>query len=436
VQSWRLGFAEHEWRSLHDVLKGKGYADVDIERSGLIKKAESRYYDRFRGRIMFPLKDASGRVIAFSGRLFEEKKTVAPDGDTTEHDAPKYLNSPETPIFRKSAVLYGLDRAKGSIRKSDFSIVVEGQMDLLMMHQIGFVNTVATSGTSLTEEHLRILKRFSDNVVLAMDGDRAGFQSALRGAELALRLGMNIKVAMFPESKDPAEVAKENPAEAKRIIKESQHVIDFLSEDIQKRGYDERKYRLTIQKEVLPFIQLLENRIDREHFIQRVSHRLNISEDAVREELKKMPVLSHGAPVVPHEARVDEVREPVGDQVRTRLVGLLLIEEGKEDRAIDTVALRATLEKYGTIPSLEEMKGELEALLFETERLYEEEGLLKEEASELVKVLEQAYIKATYQDKLRELRKAEAVRDENEIARLLKECSELSKELEKLKTPQ
>ena len=151
-----------------------------MEKAGLVKKTEKGFYDRFRGRIMFPIADSSGRIIAFSGRIFVD------DGKSA-----KYLNSPETPIFSKSAVLYGLDKAKESIRKNNFSILVEGQMDLVLSHQAGYKNTVATSGTALSDStvskenvisNLGLIRRLSSNIVLAFDADKAGFNAANRAA--------------------------------------------------------------------------------------------------------------------------------------------------------------------------------------------------------------------------------------------------------------
>ena len=152
IKNWKVGYVRDEWRSISDYLKSKGFLDDEIERAGISKTEGKNTYDRFRGRIMFPIFDSAGRVIAFSGRILHD------DGQSA-----KYLNSPQTELFDKSKVLYGYDRAKQSIRKFDFSILVEGQMDLLMAHQAGFTNAVASSGTALTSEHLALLKRISNN---------------------------------------------------------------------------------------------------------------------------------------------------------------------------------------------------------------------------------------------------------------------------------
>ena len=193
IKDFRVGFASLDWRELYDHLHKGGFADIEIEKAGLAKKSEKGFYDRFRGRIMFPISDSSGRVIAFSGRIFIDDEKSA-----------KYLNSPDTILFNKSAVLYGLDRAKESIRKNNFSILVEGQMDLILSHQAGYKNTIATSGTALSDStvskenavsNLGLVRRLTDNIVLAFDADKAGFAASNRAGKIALSLGMDVKVA-------------------------------------------------------------------------------------------------------------------------------------------------------------------------------------------------------------------------------------------------
>lgn len=424
-KEWRIGYAEDTWRGLYDHLKQKGFPDADIELAGFSKRTEKGWYDRFRGRVMFPIANGTGRIIAFSGRLFPKVE---------EEGIPKYLNSPETPLFHKSRVLYGLDKAKGVIRKSDFAIVVEGQMDLLMSHQVGFGNTVATSGTSLTEEHLRILKRFSSNVVLAMDGDKAGIASAVRGAALALGEGMNVKIASFPEGMDPADVARKDPELLRKAIRESAHIVDFLVAHIQNRGFDERKFRLTVQSEVFPFVMRISNLVDRAHFIQRLAHRLNLPEDVVRIEIGKVPAgVDHATPLQRPESHEErQGKRSKIEQVQNRLVGMLLIEEEKTEPLIDVGALRRKLETYIAVPKLGELNAVGEEILYETERLYEENTLLQEEVRELVRTLETEYLKNAYTEALGKLKDAERAGDKFREAELLNECARISKALKSI----
>jgi DNA primase len=196
IKSWRLGFAPKGWHFCEEFLLAKGFKKEEMFDVGLIKKGEGgKIYDVFRSRIMFPIFDTAGRVIAFSGRIFEED----------DKDTAKYLNTPETEIFKKSEVFYGYNIAKIAIRRLNFAIIVEGQMDMLMSHQVGWENTIATSGTALTEDHLVILKRNTENLVIAYDNDKAGVKASARAFEIAIRAGFNVKACRIGEGKDPAD---------------------------------------------------------------------------------------------------------------------------------------------------------------------------------------------------------------------------------------
>ncbi|MBA3550953.1 DNA primase, partial [Patescibacteria group bacterium] len=284
AKEWRLGYAPVEWKSLFLYLKTKGFKPEDIEKVGLIKASEKvhgDYYDRFRGRIMFPIFDPSGRVIAFSGRQFE------PDGTQA-----KYINSPETALFEKSKVLYGYDKAKLEIRKRDFSLLVEGQMDLLMAHQIGLTNAVASSGTALTHEQLEILRRLSNKVVIAYDGDKAGVSAASRGWQLALNVGMDVKIAQFPEGKDPADLAIESPEILKASIDGARHIIDVELDHIIRNEKDPREKVLKIEKNIIPYLSEIQSEIEKSHFISKISHEAHIKEDVLWKEVRKREMLT------------------------------------------------------------------------------------------------------------------------------------------------
>src|SRR3989339_2157463 len=251
IGDFKIGFSLLDWRTLFEYLKSKGFSDKEIELAGLAKKTEKGFYDRFRGRIIFPISDSSGRIIAFSGRIFSAEGGSASGGEISSYEQAKYLNSPDTPIFSKSAVLYGLDKAKESIRKNNFSILVEGQMDLILSHQAGFRNTIASSGTALSDStmakenavsNLELVRRLSNNIVLAFDADRAGFNASNRAAKIALSLGMDVKVVSMPEGIDPADLISKSGSSAwRQVIKDSKHIIEFLLDKALKSVEDERK---------------------------------------------------------------------------------------------------------------------------------------------------------------------------------------------------
>lgn len=276
--AWRIGFARDEWRALKHYLEGKGFKEEDMLRAGLIKKAEGKEpYDVFRNRVMFPIMDPSGRVVAFSGRAL-----------TSEEGVPKYVNSPETELYQKSEILYGYDKAKHGIRDMNFSLIVEGQFDLVLAHQAGYANAVAVSGTALTKHHIGLLTRLSKNVVLSLDGDRAGISAMKRVAVPMLEAGMDVKVAELPEGMDPADVVRKDPRELRHLVGKAVHVVEFLLHVLRRDMKDERTYKLRIREEVLPLLVAIENRIDRDHFEGVIAEYIGTTKDGVHFEVERI----------------------------------------------------------------------------------------------------------------------------------------------------
>jgi DNA primase len=300
IKNWRLGYAPDEWRLLSEHLMTLGYTKEILLKAGLIKRNEEKLdrepYDIFRGRVIFPLSDPQGRVIAFSGRAL---------GDVE----PKYLNSPDTPLFTKSEVLYGLDKAKEDIRKKNYTILVEGQMDLVLSHQVGVKNTVASSGTAFTNAHLERLKRLSPRIILAFDGDEAGKKAAERSAILALVLGLEVKEALLPEGKDPADLSRENSEEWKNVLRDSKHAIEITLDEILKSEKDARKIGKLVEKKILPMVALLESSIEQSHFVSHIGRRTGIKEDVVWNDLKKVK-----KPTVTTIERKEEIEEGESDK--------------------------------------------------------------------------------------------------------------------------
>ncbi len=275
---WRLGYAPNEWRALREALQLLGFTDEVMKKAGLIKgEAGKEPYDVFRDRVMFPIFDASSRVIAFSGRLLSK--------DT---EAPKYVNSPETELFNKSEALYGYNLAKEGMRKLDFALIVEGQFDVVLSHQAGYKNTVAVSGTALTPYHVALLQRLTQRVVLSLDADKAGIAAVKRAASVMLPRGIDLKVVSLPLGKDPADMVLEDIAGFKRAIAKASHVVPFLLEVVRENTKDERAFKLQAQEEVLPMLPLISNAIDREHFEGVIADVLKTRKEAVHEELVRL----------------------------------------------------------------------------------------------------------------------------------------------------
>lgn len=307
IGKWRIGFVKEEWRPLSDtLLQDPKFNKEDLLAAGLIKKTETgdKYYDTFRGRIMFPINDAAHRVIAFSGRIMK------PDPN-----APKYLNSPETPLFHKSEVLYGWDFARDALRKLDFAVLVEGQLDLLLSHQAGVYNTLASSGTALTEAHLKKIKALTNRVIVAYDGDEAGQKAAERAAQLALSLGMEVKIASLPQGSDPADIAKDDSEKWKQILRDAKPVIQFALDNARatKSGVALVK---EVEKKVLPFIAFVQSEVEKAHFVRVISDAIRTSEDALWKEIAKIKLNSS-------EPNVVEIKKEIRANPKRMLAGIL-----------------------------------------------------------------------------------------------------------------
>lgn len=431
IKEFRVGFAPKEWRSLHDFLLDRGVKVEDMKAVGLVKQKEGEqvFYDTFRGRVMFPISDSSGRIVGFSGRI------LVPD-----QNSPKYLNSPETVLFNKSETLFGLDKAKKDIRLRDYFILVEGQMDLIMLHQIGFKNTVASSGTALTTSHLNRLKRLSNRIIMAYDGDEAGFMAANRSATLALSLGMELKVAEFPKGKDPADLAKENPELLKDSIKNSKHIIDFYTDNLINKGLDGRELGEEVRKNVLPYISVLQSEIEKSHFIKLIAKKTFIKEEAIWDDLKK---------ISSQNEKKDETNypkthspPPVKDRllsIERKVFGFLMwikgnkIEtEGVKEKEIEKRIKEITGKKFDELKK--RFEEERNILLFEMEAYYGNRIDLKSEIEELILALEEEYLKKDFGEANDNLKKAEREKNESNILKYLEECQKISQRINTLKT--
>ncbi len=293
IRNFRIGYVPADWRLLYTHLVAKKFSDNEIEKAGLAKRVEQKekgFYDRFRGRVMFPIADSSGRIIAFSGRILVD------DGKSA-----KYLNSPDTILFNKSTVLYGIDKAKQDIRTKNYTILVEGQMDLVLSHQARIKNTVAVSGTALADtlttrenavNNLGIVRRLSPNIILAFDSDAAGRKAAMRSAGIALSLGMDVKIADLPEGKDPADLVLANVEDWKNVLRTAKPVVEFQIDGVLKEAsahkLDPRKIPTLLRERVLPFILTLDGAMEKAHFVKMIHEKTGLSEDSVRTDLKKL----------------------------------------------------------------------------------------------------------------------------------------------------
>lgn len=293
IKKWRLGYSPDTWQSLSEYLISRGYNRGEIVRAGLaVEKENNRLdsYDRFRGRIIFPVFDLNSHPVGFGARVFDKPG----DNGKANEETAKYINTPQTLLYDKSHLLYGLNNAKLGIRKNNQCVVVEGYTDAILCHQEGFDNTVAASGTALTTQHLDILRRYSENLLLAFDMDIAGDSATKRGINLAQDKGFNIKVIeTYSGAKDPADIIKENPQNWEKFILEARSIMDYYFDSAFK-AFDRNtpEGKKGIGNIVLPAIKRLPNRIEQSFWVQKLAEKLNIREEAILEELSKAKAIS------------------------------------------------------------------------------------------------------------------------------------------------
>jgi DNA primase len=290
IRNWHLGCSQDAWDGLYKFLKsrpkeGKKFSDEEIFLSGLTVKRGTEtkgggYYDRFRDRIMFPISDVSGSPIAFTAR-------VNPDKEKTEKMG-KYINSPQTQIYDKSRVLFGLDQAKAAIRTEDLAIVVEGQMDVISCHQHGFKNVVASSGTALTAEQIALIKRFTQNIALLFDMDQAGQMAADRGIKEALAQEMNLKVIVLATSKDPADALNKDPEEFRLALMQAKPMMEYYFEKVS-AGLDlgNMDNKRLVSDKIFAMVHLVANKAEQGYWLKQLSELLGFFEPDIREQFVK-----------------------------------------------------------------------------------------------------------------------------------------------------
>lgn len=327
IKDWRIGYAPGEWRALYDFLINRGYSSEEILKSGLIIKNDSagslnKYYDRFRDRIIFPIFDLNNLVVGFTGR----ENPNAPDSRMG-----KYINISNTLIFDKSKILYGFDRAKMEIRTKDLCILVEGQIDVIMAQQAGFKNVAACSGTALTEQHLKIIKRYTNNLAMAFDSDFAGEMATKRGIDMAIQFGFNVKIIDLPSGQDPADCILKDALVWLRGVENSKGIIEFYTDHALARNSAQTiEGKKQIASILLPVIKKIPNKIEQSYWLQELSCKANIPESDLREEMDKIKDNFNNSPLA--QMSVIKENNPVDKKtpnIEEYALGLILSDSGK-----------------------------------------------------------------------------------------------------------
>ncbi len=277
IEKFKLGYSINANDAFSHVATKQGYKLNIIEKTGLIIQKNTAVYDRFKGRVMFPIFSMSGTVIGFGGRILTNDKKAA-----------KYLNSPESEIYHKSKVLYGLNFAKSTIVKKDNCIIVEGYTDVISMHQVGVENVISSSGTSLTVDQIKLVKRFTNNVTVMFDGDAAGIKASLRGIDLILQEGINVKVILLPDGEDPDSFSKKlKLTELEKYITEnSKDFIKFKTELLLKETASDPINRAKVINNIVDSISLIPDNITRSVYIKECSNLLKIKEETIYQEVR------------------------------------------------------------------------------------------------------------------------------------------------------
>ncbi|MEF8847006.1 MAG: DNA primase [Candidatus Paceibacterota bacterium] len=433
IERWRLGYAPDQWRSLLNFLSNKGFKTKNIVKAGLvIKKQDGKTYDRFRGRIMFPVFNLNGEVIGFGGRVFEQDKTA------------KYMNTPNTLLYDKSKVLYGLDKAKVAIRKKDQAILVEGYTDVILASQVGYENVVATSGTALTSKQLKILKRYSDNLLVAFDMDVAGSTATRRGIDMAQEQGFNIKVVSMPEDSDPADIVSEDEEQWESLVENADSIMEFYIKNAFSQFNDETpEGKEKISNRVLPAIKRIPNEITKAHWIQELSDRLGVDEESIKRELGKIEVEQEQDEE--EEEKEEKSRE---EKLEERVLALILqdpslirkVKSEHLDHFTDKSRkiLKAIEKNVSEEEVVEEIKKELEGdaiehldyLALKSDVMEEEK--LEEEVEVCLKELCSSSVKEQLNKIANAIKKAEKKGDKEKVEKLVNKFNNLAQDLNSL----
>ena len=398
IKEFQIGYSPETSYALKSFLVDKkGHRLGDIQKTGLILEKDRRVIDRFSGRIIFPLFDHRGNVCGFAGRAMPSK----------EDGLAKYINSPETPVYHKSRLLYGLNLSRTHIKEKDSAVVVEGELDMISCWQSGFKNTVGIKGSALTEDQIRLLSRFSKKATLALDADFAGSEATRRGITISQNFGIEVKVANLKDYKDPDEMVRKNPEAFAKSLKEAQGAWDFIIDSIfAKYNATSGEGKAKISRELIPVLSSIPDKIVQAHYIELVARRLRVSAEAVSNQLiqtSEKKTAEEKKVVVGQKVEEKSRRELLEERLLTLCFQSKpeILLEDKVEKLIKTPLSRRIHEEYkkfaqGTKsfdPSLfseklpkELMEGFAEMILADTEeflerpeRLNKELGLVKKE---------------------------------------------------------
>lgn len=452
IYDWRLGYAPDVKDALLKFLKDKGFKEDEIIKAGLaIRKEEKGLYDRFRSRIIFPIFDLNSQVIGFGGRIFGKEEEVA-----------KYMNIPNTLLYDKSKVLYGLNKSKMFIRQEDNCVLVEGYIDAIMSYQAGVKNVVAVSGTALTPFHLKILKRYTNNLTTSFDMDIAGNSATKRGIDLAQKEEFNIRVVIMPKDLDPADVILKHPEDWKTLVSSAKSIMEFYFESAFSRyNAQTADGKREIANILIPIISNIPNKIEQSHWIGELSKKLGVSEQSIEEEIKRQVQKNKAISQSSQETSEQETESELStgfqpknrqEKIEERIFLIIfafpefleLIEETYAEALSQKAKLlynnlKKSKEKFLKNPEKIKISSEIKDFFdyLWLKKEVEEETLkdkneCQKELIESLKELKKIFLKAQLKDTSSQITAAEAEGDEKKVQQLVQKFNELSQELLKL----
>ncbi|MBI4118690.1 MAG: toprim domain-containing protein [Parcubacteria group bacterium] len=461
VKNFRIGWAPDTWQSLTNFLNSEGYEDKEITAAGLAvergstpmdtrinadgnisvnprqdpRESASRYHDRFRHRLMFPITTSQSQVVGFTGRIFEKIKS-----QTVHADAGKYVNTPGTILYDKSQLLYGLDKAKTYFRDAG-CILVEGTLDVIMSHQAGVKNAVATCGTALTVAHTRIIKRYTEKLNLAFDADEAGDNALKKGVVLAMSAGLNVSVISIPLGKDTADAVKEDPDS---WLKVAANPVPYLEHIMNRslRGFTGTlEAKRIVLSNVLPFIKSIVSPLERDYWLEELSRRAEVGKEILAAEIKRLPVQDSGSsqPVGVLAAKPEGRHNLAGWRQEEYLLSLLIRYPDLKSRLGDEeMELFSRPELFSLAKSLAADSGKTipdttpSSIVLMSEMLVDFNIDPEAEFVQTLKGLKKQYLQSKLKLIQTDIKKAETASDAAALELLLKEFSESSKKLSEL----
>jgi len=378
IKTFGMGYSPNGWEGLYRFLRKKNYDDATIEKAGLVVRGTKGLYDRFRGRVMFTLRDHRGKAVGFSGRVLDPNIKEA-----------KYINTSETLVYSKSNVLFGLDVTHEAITKANEAILMEGEVDVISSFQAGVSNVVAIKGSALTEGHVHLLRRYAEHVIFSLDSDMAGDSASRRGIEIAERAGLDMKVATLPSGKDPDEAVREDPVGFKKAMQQAISIYDYFIRSSVKR-YDVTTAfgKKKASDELLPMLSKIDNLIVQGHYSKKVAEVLGVSEDTILDGMKRINVPIRDGVVVQKGTGRESFAISGPERLEVYCLGLLL--QGDTYQLFDDLSRQvqiADMKHLGVRHVLEELeryKGK--------EEPFQVQEFAKTLPKELLPVLDEAYL--------------------------------------------